>query len=243
MLDDISVLRVATAGYRAAATAAGLPWPDLATPPPVVDPPEQVHRIFAVERIPEQLTWLHSQGWQERRLLPNGGWLLPWPTDPDEALGQLSLSVGVPFPWRQQLPLFHFEFLIYTFVLGGEHEGQIWRYEISPDAWDAVRAAPSLAALFTEWTKGLEVGVVYLNDLDGCLAVGEPGRRAIDTLLEHTPGLDPLAFPVSMPEQPVLRQRQTECGVDMDRVGPAQGFESFEALGEEIEAVRATLDL
>lgn len=34
----------------------------------------QVHRIFGVEHIAEQLTWLQSQRWPERRLLPNGGW-------------------------------------------------------------------------------------------------------------------------------------------------------------------------
>ncbi|MET7817357.1 hypothetical protein [Micromonospora zamorensis] len=246
MLDDISVLRAAAADYRAAATAAGLPWDDPAVPPEPQAPPELVHRVFDVDQVADQLTWLHGQGWQERRLLPNGGWLLPWPTDADkanEALDNLSLSIGVPFPWRHQLPLFHFEFLVYTFVLAGKHEGEIWRYETAPDAWDAVRAAPSLAALFTEWTKGLEAGVVYLNDLDGCLAVGERGRRAVHALLDHTPALDPLAFPVSMPEQPLLRQRQAEYGVDMSRVSQERGFESFEALNEEIDAVRAGLGL
>ncbi|MER6982507.1 hypothetical protein ABT317_37465, partial [Streptomyces carpinensis] len=176
-------------------------------------------------------------------LLPNRGWLLPWPADANEALTYLSLSVGVPFSWRHQLPLFHFEYLIYTFVLAGDHEGEIWRYEIAPDAWDAVRAAPSLAALFTEWAKGLAAGVVYLNDLDGFLAVGERshGRRDVDVLLERTPTLDPLAFPVSMPDQPLLRERQVACGVDMSCVGADRRFERFEALNEEIDAVRASL--
>ncbi|MEU1601053.1 hypothetical protein ABZ468_52270 [Streptomyces sp. NPDC005708] len=242
----MSVLRDAAQEYRAAATAAGLTWPEPVAPPGAPPPPDLVYRLFDVDRVAEQVTWLHGQGWGEKRLLPNRGWLLPWPADVadvNEALTNLSLSVGVPFPWRHQLPLFHFEYLIYTFVLAGDHEGEIWRYEIAPDAWDAVRAAPSLAALFTEWAKGLAAGVVYLNDLDGFLAVGERGhgRRDVDVLLERTAILDPLAFPVSMPDQPLLRERQAACKVDMSCVGADRGFECFEALNEEIDAVRASL--
>lgn len=241
MLDDTSVLREAVGDYRAAATAAGLTWPEPLAPPGEQPPPDRVYRLFDVDHVAEQVTLLHSQGWGPHRLLPNGGWLLPWPADSGEALNNLSLSVGVPFPWRHQLPLFHFEYLIYTFVLAGDHEGEIWRYEIAPDAWDGVRAATSLAALFTEWTRGIVAGVVYYEDLNGCLLVGERGRRDVEVLLERTSTLDPLAFPVSMPEQPLLRERQVECGVDMACVDVDRGAECMEELLDEIDAIRASL--
>ena len=62
------------------------------------------------------------------------------------SLSDLAGSVGTPFPWRRQMPLFRFSVVVFTFVLEGDHEGEIWRYEIGPDHWDTVRAAPSLAA-------------------------------------------------------------------------------------------------
>ncbi|WP_329507375.1 hypothetical protein [Streptomyces chiangmaiensis] len=241
----MSVLRDAAQEYRAAATAAGLTWPQAAAPPgastPLVPPPDLVHRLFDVDHVAEQVTWLHSQGWGSRRLLPNGGWLLPWPTatDAGEALDNLSLSVGTPFPWRHQLPLFHFEFLIYTLVLAGEHEGEIWRYEIAPDAWDAVRAATSLAALFTEWTKGFAAGVVHYDHPNGCLLVGERDRGDVEALMVRTAALDPLAFPVSMPDHPLLRERQAECGVDMSCLD--RGPEIMEELMEQADTIRAQL--
>ncbi|MFF9624960.1 hypothetical protein [Streptomyces griseosporeus] len=245
MLDEESVLRDAVREYRAAATAAGLTWPRAAAPPgasaPPVPPTDLVRRLFDVDRVADQVTWLQSRGWGARRLLPNGGWLLPWPTaeDAGEALDILSLSVGTPFPWRRQLPLFHFEFLVYTFVLAGAHEGEIWRYEIAPDAWDAVRAATSLAALFTEWTKGFAAGVVRYDGTDGCLVVGERDRGDVEALVARAPALDPLAFPVSMPDHPLLRARQAECGVDPSAV--ERGPEIMEELMEQADIIRAGL--
>lgn len=241
MLDDMSVLREAARKYQAAATAAGLTWPPAAAPSGASSAPDLVHRLFDVDHVAEQVTWLQAQGWDSRRLLPNGGWLLPWPTatDAGEALDNLSLSVGTPFHWRHQLPLFHFEFLIYTFVLAGEHEGEIWRYEIAPDAWDAVQAATSLSALFTEWTKGFTAGVVYYDDPNSCLIVGERDRGDVEALMAHTSALDPLAFPVSMPDHPLLRQRQAECGVDMSCVD--RGSEIMDELMEQADTIRAQL--
>lgn len=236
MLDEMRVLRDAVQQYRVAATAAGLTWPAQAAPGG--PPPESVYRLFDVPRVAEQLSWLQSQSW-DARLLPNGGYVLPWPQDGGEALESLAFSIGTPFPWRRQMPLFHFDFLLYTFVLAGDHEGEIWRYEIAPDAWDVVRAAPSLAALFTEWTKGIAAGVVVYRDHTGWLQVGDGVHRDIDMLLERMPHLDPLAFPVSMPEQPLLRDRQRECGVDMDCI--ERGFDCHETLLDEITATRAAL--
>ncbi|GAA0566425.1 hypothetical protein [Actinomadura livida] len=74
---------------------------------------------------------------------------MPWPDDAGEALANLSLSVATPFRWRHQIPLFHFDFILYTFVLAGDREGEIWRYDIDPDGSDTMRAATSLAALST----------------------------------------------------------------------------------------------
>ncbi|MFF4229706.1 hypothetical protein [Streptomyces sp. NPDC001820] len=238
MLDDMPALREAAQGYRAAASAAGLTWPASGAPSGVRPPPDLVHRLFDVDHVAEQVTWLQSQGWHARRLLPNGGELLPWPTD-GETLDALSLSVGVPFPWRHQLPLFHFDIIVYTFVLAGDHEGEIWRYEIAPDAWDAVRAATSLAALFSTWTKGIEAGVIGYNDFNGWLSVSDGTRCGLDLLQERAPSLDPLAFPVSVALHPLLRARQAECGVNVSCVD--RGFECMEELLGEIEAIRTSL--
>ncbi|MEU4428030.1 hypothetical protein AB0F81_46030 [Actinoplanes sp. NPDC024001] len=124
MLDDLDVLRDAVRRYRDAAAAAGFDWPDQPEAP-AGPAPEQVHRIFAVDHVAEQLTWLTAQPWHDLEALPDGGSMEPWPPGAD-ALDYLSMSVGTPFPWREQLPLFRFDRLLYTFVLAGEHEGEIW---------------------------------------------------------------------------------------------------------------------
>jgi hypothetical protein len=167
MLDDLPGLRDAAEGYRAAATAAGIAWAQHAGTQ-AAQPPELVYRLCDVDRVPGQLTWFQSQGWELERLLPDGGWVMPWPADIDEALDNLSFALATPFPWRQQLPLFNFEIMLYTFVLADEHQGEIWRYEIRPDTWQSARAATSLGALLTEWRRGIEAGVVFL-----------PGRRPV----------------------------------------------------------------
>jgi hypothetical protein len=233
MLDDPHVLRHAVGAYRAAAKAVGIAWPDHAGTT-VGQPPDPVYRIFNVDRIAEQLTWLESLGFDSSRLLPNGGWIMPWPTDVGEALDYLSFSIGTPFPWRHQMPLFNFDVILYTFVLDGEHEGEIWRYEISPDAWDAVRAATSLATLFTQWAKGIASGVVFRRDLDQWLLLD-------NTLLEQATDLDPFAFPASLiPNEQRLRTRQQKCGVDMDCID--RGAECQEELLDAIDTARASLD-
>jgi hypothetical protein len=148
MLDDMRTLHEAAEAYRAAATATGLDWPEQADTQGA-HPPDLVYRLFDVDHVPEQLSWLESQGWDSSPLFPNRGYLRPWPTDDTagESLDLLSLSVGTPFHWRHQIPLFGFSGdVVYTFVLEGDREGEIWRYLISPDLWDPVCAAPSLAA-------------------------------------------------------------------------------------------------
>ncbi|MET8308417.1 hypothetical protein [Micromonospora sp. NPDC005173] len=229
MLDDMRVLRDAVREYRVAATAAGLDWPDQGESP-AGQPPDVVYRIFGVDHVAEQLTWLQSQRWPDRRLLPNAGWRMPWPEGGD-ALDYLGLSIGTPFPWRQQLPLFHFDFLLYTFVLAGEHEGEIWRYVISEDAWESVRAATSLAGLFDQWARGIAAGVVGYDEHNKWLLVDDDVARA--------PGLDPLAFPVAPVEETLLQARQRECGVNMAVV--EEGFEYQEELLDAIDAAKASL--
>src|SRR6266498_3295574 len=80
MLDEMPVLRAAVDAYRAAATAAGITWPERADSLGG-QPPDLVYRLFDVDHIAEQLIWLHSQGWDSHPLLPEGGGLMPWPTD------------------------------------------------------------------------------------------------------------------------------------------------------------------
>ncbi|WP_431878232.1 hypothetical protein [Micromonospora marina] len=228
MLDDMRVLREAVREYRVAATAAGLDWPDPGESP-VGSPPDRVRRIFDVDHVADQLAWLQAQRWPDARLLPNGGWRMPWP-DGADALDYLGLSVGTPFPWRQQLPLFHFDFLLYTFVLAGEHEGEIWRYPVGEDAWESVRAAPSLAVLFDQWTRGIAAGVVRYDEANKWLLVEDA---------EGVPGLDPLAFPVTPVEETLLHARQRECGASP--VVDDEGFEHQERLLDAIDAAKATL--
>src|SRR5436190_5780446 len=80
MLDEMPVLRDAAQGYRAAATAAGVAWPQRADTQGA-HPPDLVYRLFDVDHIPEQLSMLESQGWDSSMLFPDGGDLQPWPTD------------------------------------------------------------------------------------------------------------------------------------------------------------------
>ncbi|MET8263975.1 hypothetical protein ABZU92_08265 [Micromonospora arida] len=228
MLDDMRVLRDAVREYRVAATAAGLDWPDQGESP-AGQPPDVVHRIFGVDHVAEQLTWLQSQRWPDRQVLPHVGWRMPWPEGGD-ALDYLGLSIGTPFPWRQQMPVFHFDSVLYTFVLAGEHEGEIWRYPVSEDSWESVRAATSLATLFDQWTRGIAEGVVVYDEQSKWLLVED---------LARAPGLDPLAFPVSPVQETLLRARQRECGVDMAAV--EDGFEHSEELSDAIDAAKASL--
>ncbi|OLE30507.1 MAG: hypothetical protein AUG44_01050 [Actinobacteria bacterium 13_1_20CM_3_71_11] len=219
MLDDMPALRDAFEAYRGAAIAAGVAWPD----PPDADggpPPPLVYRLFDVDHVAEQLIWLRSQGWDPSPVLPEGGGILPWPTDAQESLDSLSFSFATPFPWRHQLPLFHFGDMVYTFVLAGDREGEIWRYEFRPDTWDSMRAATSLAALFTQWTKAIGAGVVRYGRYVHWLQVAGDVQDPFDALLVRSPDLDPFAFPISVPyaHEPLLRERQCECGVDMDSI-------------------------
>ncbi|MET8230617.1 hypothetical protein ABZS77_08070 [Micromonospora sp. NPDC005298] len=239
------VLRDAALAYRTAVTAAGLVWPErTATQGAQAPDLDLVHRLFDVDHVPEQLTWLASEGWDPQQPGPEAGWLLRWPTDvtAGESLDLLSFAVGTPFHWRHQIPLFRFARLVFTFVVEGDHEGEIWRYLISPDLYDPVRAAPSLAALVTEWTKGIASGVVYHRELDKRLRVGEPSETAqpFEVLRQRAPELDPLAFPIDIPA-PTMRERQRECGVDLDCVD--RGPECQQELEDDVDAVRASLGL
>jgi hypothetical protein len=235
MLDEMRVLQDSVDAYRAAASTAGVAWPDRVA---AIGPaPDLVYRLFDVDHVAEQLSWLVGQRWDYVPLLPSGGGVLPWPTDVGDSLDRLSWSFATPFSWRRQMPLFQFSSILYTFVLAGEREGEIWRYEADPDAWDSVRAATSLAALFTEWTKGIAAGLVgYEPDLQWLLVGGEGDPFPL--LVERSPELDPFAFPVSISDEPLLRARQRECGVDMDRI---QRGEYHAELLDVIAATRRSL--
>jgi hypothetical protein len=236
MLDDMPVLRDAVEAYRAAATAAGVPWTDDGDRSDGL-PLDVLHRVFDVDHIAEQLIWLRSQRWLYEPVLPGGAYMLPW-TNADELLGYLSFAVATPFHWRQQLPLFFTDHLVFTFVLAGGREGEVWRYQIDSDDWNPVRAALSLATLFTEWTSGFAATVYDRPPYDSWLHIGYDGRDPFDVLRERA--LDPFAFPVhisSYPHAGLIRARQQECGVDVDR---ADQFEAHEQLLDAIDAARAS---
>ena len=128
-------------------------------------------------------------------------------------------------------------------MLAPGHEGEIWRYMIDADTWDPVRASPSLAALLTEWTRGITAGVVYYRDASRCLFVGDPSGvpQDLEVLRQRAPELDPVAFPIDLALQPLLLERQRGCGVDLDEL--ERGFDAREELQDAADAVRASLGL
>ncbi|MEV6493798.1 hypothetical protein AB0M20_35040 [Actinoplanes sp. NPDC051633] len=227
MLDDIRDLEAATAAYRAAATGAGIVWPDHTGPSGVIGPPPPlVQRLFDAGRVADQLTWFQAQGWGDARVLPEGGIVLPWPQDPAETLDLLTFALGTPFPWRRQMPLFHFDVVVYTFVLDAGHEGEIWRYDVDADFVSSVRAADSLAGLLTEWTNGIERGAVRRRGRDNWLLVDEED-------------VDPFVFPLPIDDYALLRERQSDCGVDA--VAAEAVDEAVEARLDELDAIRAAM--
>ena len=77
------------------------------------------------------------------------------------------------------------------------------------------------------------------QDVTGWLFTGDGVHRPVDALLARSSELDPLAFPISLSEYPLLRARQRECGVDLDCV--ERVFEGQLELLDAIAAVRAAL--
>lgn len=238
MLDEVPALRAAAEGYRTAAIAAGYPWPasTAAGPNPPLD---LVRKVFDVEHVPEQLLWMHAQGWDEQSFV-DGVYLYSWPTEADarSTLDLLTLAGGVPFHWRHQIPLFSYEQILYMFVLAGDHAGEVWRYEIDVDNFGtSVRAATSLAGLFDQWTKGLASGLFTYDAAYGFTTPGNGGPEEFDA---H-PELDVLAFPVYVGQEPWLRDRQRECGVDM--ASAERDFDAYEQVLDEAAAIARSLGL
>jgi len=127
-------------------------------------------------------------------------------------------------------------------VLAGDHEGEVWRYQIGADDWNPVRAAPSLAALSTEWTKGFTANVYLRSPYDRWLRVGdgESDERDPFVVLRER-GIAPFSFPVDISaysHADSLRARQLECGVDVDR---ADQPECQAELLDSIDAALASL--
>ncbi|MFI7213296.1 hypothetical protein [Micromonospora maritima] len=237
MLDDMRVLRDAVEDYRRAVTAAGVPWGDGDERADALGV-DALCRIFDVDRIAEQATWIHHEGLPYAQVLPEGGHPLLWDTA-DNLLGYLSMAVGVPFPWRHQLPLFVSERIVFAFVLAGDHEGEVWRYQLDVDDRNPVRAATSLAAMVSAWTAGFTAGVYARSPYDTWLHVGHDDRDPVDVLLAG--GLDPFAFPVHLSaysHHDLLRARQRECGVDPDQ---ADDFDRQEALLDAVDVALASL--
>lgn len=241
MLDDMRVLRSAVEGYRAEATALGVPWLD---EDDRIDglPVDVLCRVFDVDRIAEQPIWLNTRGLPYGRVLPSGAFPLLW-NKAEDLFGYLSFAVGIPFYWRHQLPLFMYEHIVFTFVLAGDNEGEIWRYQIGADDWNPVRAAPSLAALFTEWTNGFAANVYFRSPYDSWLHVGDgehDERDPVGVLLERD--LDPFAFPVynsQYSHKELLRTRQLKCGVDVDRADqPERQEELLDAIDAALVSLR-----
>lgn len=239
MLDEIPVLRAAIENYRAAAVAAGYPWPESSTPDP--NPRlDLARKAFDVEHLPEQLLWIQDQGLHDRYFV-DGLYMMGWPTRDSvrTAFDFLVLAAGVPFHWRRQIPLFFYEQIVFTFVLDGEHTGEIWRYEIDVDnLGTSIRAATSLAALFDQWTKGLASGLfTYSADLQWFTTPGNGGAEEF----EPYPELDALAFPLYIGHEPWLRERQRACGVDI--AAAEREFDEYEQAMDEADAIFRSLDL
>ncbi|GAA2360925.1 hypothetical protein [Dactylosporangium salmoneum] len=233
MLDDMHDLRAAVARFQTSAVVAGVPWHDMQERPGNLTAGE-LCRVLGVDRIPEQILWLNGEALPYGRVLPAGAFPARW-DDAGQLLDALSASVGVPFFWRHQLPVLWYERVVFTFVVTGDREGEIWRYQFEPDDWNPVRAAPSLLAMFTEWNRGFDAGVYARQEWDDWLHV--------DAGALHGHALDSLAFPVHISQYDqgeLLRRRQAECGVDL---AVAEDFEHIEALTDEVDAVRKSLRL
>jgi len=238
MLDDLRSLREAVEAYRVGAMAMGVPWLDEGDRADAL-PVDALRRIFDVDHIAEQPIWLNTEGLPQARVLPDGAFPLEW-SNADDLLGYLSFAVGIPFPWRHQLPLLMYEHIVFTFVLAGDNEGEIWRYQIGPDDWNPVRAASSLAALFTEWTKGFAADVYFRSPYDRWLHVGNDERDPFVVLLERD--LDPFAYPVYSSQYShgeLLRARQLACGVDLDSADePGRQDELLDAIHAALASLR-----
>lgn len=87
-----------------AATAVGIPWADDGDRSGGL-PVDVLCRVFDVDHIAEQPIWLNTRALPHGRILPDGGFPMPW-TDADELLYDLTFAVAIPFYWRHQLPLF-----------------------------------------------------------------------------------------------------------------------------------------
>jgi hypothetical protein len=72
--------------------------------------------------------------------------------------------------------------------------------------------------------------------------VGEPAGHPgpFEVLRQRAHDLDPMAFPIDIPA-PVMRERQRECGVDLDWLD--RGFESLGEITKDIDAILASLGL
>jgi len=232
VLDDMEDLRSSVERYRELAVAAGVSWRDMGKREAIL-PVGELCRTLDVERIPEQPLWLNGTGLPSARVLPCGAFPLAW-QDAGHVLDSLSASVAVPFHWRHQLPLLTYERITFTFVLADGFEGEIWRYQFEPDAWNPVRAATSLVSMFEQWNKGFAADAYARGRSDRWLMV-----ESVEQLLSL--GLDPFAFPEhisQVTELDLLRERQVACGVDLDRV---DDFDALEKLGDEVSAVQRSL--
>src|SRR2546430_15813118 len=134
MLDEMHVLGAAIQSYRAAATAAGVAWPQRGDKQGAQPPDwDLIRRVFDLDHIPGQLSWFLSEGWDTRWPLLGDGELETLPTDARTTLSSLtvlSFAIGTPFHWRRPIPLFRLDPYLYTVGLDGGHEGAILRYPI-----------------------------------------------------------------------------------------------------------------
>ncbi|MEU8804449.1 hypothetical protein, partial [Spirillospora sp. NPDC048819] len=113
------------------------------------------------------------------------------------------------------------------------------RPHVSPES-GREGAATSLAALFTEWTRGFAADIIFYADDDKCLHVGDDSGEPFDMIIERAPDLDPAAFPEPIADMSLLRAWQRECGVDMDRI---EDPEAYSQLQDTIDSTRRSLGL
>jgi hypothetical protein len=103
-----------------------------------------------------------------------------------------------------------------------------------------VETLTRLATLRARFTKGIDASVVSYEHHARWLQVGKDIHDPFNAILERAPDLDPSPSRVSaLSNEPLLRARQQECGVDMDCID--RGFECYEELLDAIDATRASL--
>ncbi|MFI7588777.1 hypothetical protein ACIB24_17040 [Spongisporangium articulatum] len=233
-MGDLQALQGAADGWRRIVEALGVDWPVPGSDDVV--PAERLARYYDGPSVPAEVAWLHSYVRSGQLVLPEGTYLMDWPSTAKEAFFGLELAWPAPFPWRAQIPVITNNVLVFTVVLAESHAGEVWRYEIGEEAFAAVRAATDLATLFETWVQVGRADGLMLNEVNRFVQL--KADRFQEQYVRGL-GVDPFAYPTAPLDEEATRRRQRECGVDMDLV---EDVDAWVDLFDEVDATAERLD-